>query len=186
LQGAGPRDDPESAAAVPAAEHGRLAPLYRADGLPAGHPLAGTVAQGSSAGAFGCVLRPHDPVRSPPVDLSGRLLVVQSVCVAAAFRVWRLVRAGGRATIVADTPPTAGLLGGRPLSVRGLFLGFLGGRRLSWRGLFRDLDVVFPAAGRPDPCVAVAPYLSDQQDRFRRLEVCPFPRIGRRCAALRA
>src|SRR5262249_53412423 len=119
----------------------------------------------------GHLLCPNDTVRSAPFDLSGRLLVVQSVCVAAAFRVRRLVRPGGRTAIVAAARFPTDLLAGR---------------RLSLWGLLHYLDLVFPAAGRRHPGLAGAPDLPDQQDRFRHIEVRPFPCAGRRHAPLRS
>src|SRR5262249_43831157 len=135
--------------AFPPTEHGRFAALCRADGLSAADPAARKIAEGSATRSFRRALHPHAPIRSAPVDLSGGLLVVQSLRMAAAIRLRCLVRTRRRQAIVADPRLAADLLGGHRLSVR---------------GLLRDADVVFSAAGRPDPGLAGAPDLSDQQD----------------------
>ena len=96
-QAAGCHHHPGAAAAIPPRQHGRAAALYRADAVPAAHPVADEMAARRHAGAVGGALCGDLAVRSVSVGLSERLLGLQSVRLAIAVRVRRLVRAGRRA-----------------------------------------------------------------------------------------
>ena len=80
----------------PSPQHGRVAALYRADVLSPLHSVADEVASRSDAGAVGRALCDEMEVRSVSDGLSERLLVFQSVCLAIAVRVRRVVRARWR------------------------------------------------------------------------------------------
>ena len=93
---------PGAAAEISSRQHGRVAALYRADAVSAADPVADEMASRRHAGAVGRALCRHLAVRSVSVGLSERLLGLQSVRLAIAVRVRRLVRAGRRQADVAD------------------------------------------------------------------------------------
>ena len=108
-------------------------------------------------------LRRHLAIRSVSVGLSERRLGLQSVCLAIAVRVRRVVRAGRRAADVAD-----------PV-VADHAVDF---DRLSGRGVLRHADLVHAATEPPDAAPARAVDVSDRQDRSRRAAVRAFPGAG--------
>ena len=92
---------------IPSRQHGRAAALHRADAVPADHPVADEVAGRRRAGAVGAAVCADLALRLVSDGLSERLLDLQSVLLAIAVRVRRLVRAGRRRADVAD-PVVAG------------------------------------------------------------------------------
>src|SRR5260370_27753753 len=133
------------------ADWGSAAALYRADGLSAVDTAADTVERQSHAGDVGRTLRGFLAVRSAFDGLSERFLVLQSLCVANAVRVRRLVRARRRQKDVASSVFTDHAVDCDCLSVG---------------GVLRDSDLVLPAAGLPDAALACAVDLSHQQHRY--------------------
>ena len=123
---------PGAAAAIPSRQHGRAAALHRADAVSAADPVADEVAGRRHAGAVGAALCADLAVRLVSVGLSERLLVLQSVRLAIAVRVRRLVRAGRRQADVADP-----VVAGHDVDLR----------RLSAVRVLRHIDLA-PAAAR--------------------------------------
>ncbi len=117
-QAAGRHHRPGAAAAISSRQHGRAAALYRADAVPAADPVADEVEGRRHAGAVGRALCPHLAIRSVSVGLSERLLGLQSVRLAIAVRVRRLVRAGRRPADVADSVVAGHAVDFARLSVR--------------------------------------------------------------------
>ena len=100
-QAARRKPDTGAAAEIPSIEYGRLATLYRADVFSSLDPADDKVARQPHPGDFGRALHVVLEVRSAPGGLSEWFLVVQSLCLAIAVRVRRLVRAGRRQADVA-------------------------------------------------------------------------------------
>ena len=100
-QAARRKPDSGAAAKISSPEYGRLAALYRADVFSALDPANDKVARQPHARDFGRALHAVMAVRSAPDGLSERFLVVQSLCLAIAVRVRRLVRVGRRQADVA-------------------------------------------------------------------------------------
>src|SRR5205085_1726610 len=126
LQGSRHCDGSGAALEISPAEHGRPAALYRADEFSAADTAADTVERQSDAGIVGLTLCRLPALRSAFDGLSERFLVVQSVCVANAVRVRRLVCAGRRPKDI-----------GRPV-----FAGYaLAGVCLSGGGVWRHADL---------------------------------------------
>ena len=117
--------------------------------LPA-DPVADEVEGRRHAGAVGRALCPDLAIRSVSVGLSERLLGLQSVRLAIAVRVRRMVRAGRRQANVAGS------------LVAHHAVDFV---RLSVRGVLRHADLVFPAVEPSDAAPARAMDVSHQQDR---------------------
>src|SRR6202043_1101459 len=115
------------------------------------------------AGAVGRALCPHLAFRSVSVGLSERLLGLQSVRLAIAVRVRRLVRAGRRPAHVADS-----FIAGHAVDFANLPV----------RGVLRDADLVSPAVEPSDAALARAVDVSDRQDRSRRPQVRALPGAG--------
>src|SRR5205814_6344436 len=132
----------------PPAEYGRLAALLRADAFSAADPVVDKVAKQPRAGDFNRALRAYLAVRSASDRLSERFLVLQSLCVANAVRVRRLVFAGRRQKHVA---------------IAGLADHGVDFVRLSVRGVLRDPELVLPATELPDAALARAMDVSDRQ-----------------------
>ncbi len=130
-QAAGRHHRPGAAAEISPRQHGRAAALHRADVFSALDPVADEVESRRHAGAVGRALCAHLAVRPASDGLSERLLGLQSVRLAIAVRVRRLVRAGRRQANVADS------------FVADHAVDFAG---LSVRGVLRHADVVCAAA----------------------------------------
>ena len=116
-------------------------------------------------------LCPDLALRSVSVGLSERLLGLQSVRLAIAVRVRRVVRARRRQADVADS-----VLAGHAVDFA----------RLSARGVLRHHDLVSAAVEPSDAALARAMDVSDRQDRSRRAAVRAFPGAGGHYRALPA
>src|SRR5262249_2422796 len=93
------RDDrPGAAAQIQAREHGYLAALHRPAAVVSGGAVAAAVPALARARRLGAALRADLALQLEHAELSRRTLVLQSLRLAIAVRVRRLVRAGGRAT----------------------------------------------------------------------------------------
>src|SRR5262249_48697364 len=127
-------------------------------------PVADEMADRRHAGALGWALCGDLVFRSLSLRLSERRLVLQSLCLAAAVRVRRLVRARRRAADVAHP-----VLECDAVDVH----------RLSRLRLLRRHDRELPAAARlPDAEMARAVDVPGQQDRPRRAALCALPGPG--------
>src|SRR5438105_3399646 len=168
-QAAGSNDHPGAAAQIQASQHGRAAALYRAAVVVSSRALAAPAPPHARARRFGRALRGGLAIQPQPVGLSGGGLVLQSIRMAVAVRVRRLVRPR-RGIASRAAPACKGDDGGRD--------------RLYRLCLVYRLELVCAGHGPVPAALARATDLSDRQDQPRRPAVRPFSRACRRHRAV--